>query len=95
MALGEENIKVCQYNYHTGALCGIFGSEVVDDPDLSGFVLDWKSVAVEMRTTLLVSIGRRVTSMGVTTISGCECRRSRVRRLKGALEQLKTFSFRD
>ncbi|KAG2664134.1 hypothetical protein I3760_16G065600 [Carya illinoinensis] len=50
---------------------------------------------VAMRTTSLVATGSRVTSMGAATISGCECRRSGVRRVKGALEQLKNFSFRD
>ncbi|KAG2724202.1 hypothetical protein I3760_01G006800, partial [Carya illinoinensis] len=51
--------------------------------------------AVGMRATLLVATGGRVSSMGAATISGCECRRGGVRRLKGALEQLKTFGFRD
>ncbi|KAG6652622.1 hypothetical protein CIPAW_05G018900 [Carya illinoinensis] len=50
---------------------------------------------VAVRTTSLVATGSRLTSIGAATISGCECRRSGIRRLKGALEQLKTFGFRD
>ncbi|KAG2707316.1 hypothetical protein I3760_05G143000 [Carya illinoinensis] len=52
-------------------------------------------VAVGMRPTSLVATGGSMVSMGATTISGCECSRSGVRRLKGALEQLKAFGFRD
>ena len=52
-------------------------------------------VVVGMRTTSLVAKESRVTSLGATIISDCECRRSGVKRLKGALEQLKTFSFED
>ena len=51
-------------------------------------------VVLGMRATSLVAKGSKMTSMGVATISGCEYRRSRVRRLKGAVEQLK-LSFRD
>ena len=50
---------------------------------------------MEMRTISLVAKESRVTSMGATTISGCECCRSGVRRLKEALEKLKTFNFKN
>ena len=52
-------------------------------------------VVVGMRTTSLVAKGSKMTSMGATTISDCECRRSRVKILNRALKQLKTFSSRD
>ena len=37
---------------HNDPLCSIFGSEVVDDLDLSGFVLDWKSCFCENKNDL-------------------------------------------
>ena len=52
-------------------------------------------VVVGMRTTSLVAKGSKMTSMGATTISDCECCRSRVKILNRALKQLKTFSSRD
>ena len=54
-------------------------------------------VVVGMRTTSLVATESKWSSMGsgATAISGCECCSGGFRRLKGSLEQLKTFSFRN
>ena len=60
------------------------------DPFSSGRV-----VVVGMRTILLVATGSKVTSMSAATISGREYRIRGSIRLKGTLEELKTFSFRD
>ncbi|KAG6637487.1 hypothetical protein CIPAW_11G181400 [Carya illinoinensis] len=62
-----------------------------------GSSLVGRVVVMGMRTASLVAIGSRGSSMGIgaTAISGYECRSCGVRRLTGALEQLKTFCFRN
>ena len=89
-------VQLFQYEYsqsehivgndqHNGPQRDIFGNEVTDDPDLNGFVLSWKSCYRGNENDLAGCYGSRMISMGMTTISGCECCRNGVKRLKGVL----------